>query len=69
MACALESCDNGFEIRIHPETGIPYAFGCKQCKPNLRYLQINAKFDYDLGFQDALQRRINKIKEGDRNAS
>ena len=66
--CILENCESGWEIRIHPETQIPYALGCKQCKPHLRHIQLNTKNEDNLELQDAIIRRNNRIKGGDTNA-
>lgn len=65
MSCNSEVCDGGWEIRIHPETQENRAFGCKHCKPHLRHIQINQKFEDANHFQDAVLRRNNRLKEGD----
>lgn len=65
MSCI--NCDNGFEIRIEPETLKPYALACRSCKPYLRKIQLT-KQDNELALQDQIVRRANMLKDGDRNA-
>lgn len=60
-------CENGFETRIEPETQLPYALACRQCKPYLRKIQLE-KHEDELAFQDKIVRRANMIKEGNSNA-
>ena len=60
-------CDNGWETRIHPETQLPYALACKQCKPYLRKIQLE-KHEDELQFQDKIVRRAHMLKEGNSNA-
>lgn len=67
MSCQNDECDNGIEIRIEPDTQTPYALGCKQCKPHLRFIQLNTP-NTDLELQDAIVRRNNRLKDGDKNA-
>lgn len=68
MACILETCENGWEIRHKPDTNEPIAFGCKQCKPHLRFMQINGEYETHDDWLNALDKRKRRISEGDRNA-
>jgi hypothetical protein len=61
-----DCCENGFETRIEPETQMPYALACKQCKPYLRKIQLE-KHEDSIEFQDKIIRRANMLKEGNQN--
>lgn len=65
MSCS--ECDHGFETRIEPETQIPYALGCRSCKPYLRKIQLT-KHEDEMALQDQIVRRANMLKEGNQNA-
>lgn len=58
-----DCCENGFETRIEPETGMPYALACKQCKPYLRKIQLTKHEDGE-AFQDEIARRARLLKDG-----
>ena len=64
MSCLNFECDNGWEIREHPEEKKPYALACKQCRPRLRFIQLNERDD----LQEKIRQRNNKLREGDNNA-